>query len=194
MYWVYLWQNNTFQKVWKLHIYFKTKVVNEIFGWFFFMVYDIDIHGLNLWPFKDLKFCDEISLLKKNAFFNNECIVIIFLKKTKTIAISKRRRFYRWALHVFFNFLLFGNVSWTTNMRLYGRWKTVSYILYVHWFYPIFFIYRWIKINFDSKCTLSSKMFSCKFLSFLLVFMIAKNCHQHFNFLHIIIFDIHHLF
>jgi hypothetical protein len=25
--------------------------------------------------------------------------------------ISKRERFYRWALHYFFNFLLFGNVS-----------------------------------------------------------------------------------
>jgi hypothetical protein len=31
-----------------------------------------------------------------------------------------------------FLFFLFGNVSWTTNMRLYGRWKVVNYILYVH--------------------------------------------------------------
>jgi hypothetical protein len=32
-----------------------------------FMVYDIDIHELNLGPFRDLKFLDEISL-KKNVF------------------------------------------------------------------------------------------------------------------------------
>jgi hypothetical protein len=30
----------------------------------FFMVYDIDIHELNLRPFKYLKFLDEISLKK----------------------------------------------------------------------------------------------------------------------------------
>ncbi len=28
----------------------------------FFIVYDIDIHELNLWPFKYLNFMDEISL------------------------------------------------------------------------------------------------------------------------------------
>ncbi len=33
----------------------------------FFMVYDIDIHQLNLGPFKILKFLDEISL--KNYVF-----------------------------------------------------------------------------------------------------------------------------
>jgi hypothetical protein len=31
-----------------LNIYFKIKVVDGIFGWFVFMVYDIDIHKLNL--------------------------------------------------------------------------------------------------------------------------------------------------
>jgi hypothetical protein len=75
-------------------------------------VYDIDIHELNLGPFRDLKFLDEISL-KKSVFFaflNNKCIIIfVFTKKTTTI--SKRRSFYRWTLHYFFNFLLFGNVS-----------------------------------------------------------------------------------
>jgi hypothetical protein len=30
----------------------------------FFMVYEIDIHELNLGPFRDLKFLDEISLKK----------------------------------------------------------------------------------------------------------------------------------
>jgi hypothetical protein len=42
------------------------------------MVYDIDIHELNLGPFKDLKFLDEISF-KKCVFFvflNNVCIKI----------------------------------------------------------------------------------------------------------------------
>jgi hypothetical protein len=37
-------QNNTHHIVWNLNIYFKTKVVDEIVGWIFFMVYDIDIH------------------------------------------------------------------------------------------------------------------------------------------------------
>jgi hypothetical protein len=50
-----------------LHIYFKTKVVSGILGWIFFMVYAIDIHELNLRPFRDLKFLDEISL--KNVCF-----------------------------------------------------------------------------------------------------------------------------
>jgi hypothetical protein len=36
-----------------LNIYFKTKVVDGIFGWFFLMVYDIDIHQLNLGQFKN---------------------------------------------------------------------------------------------------------------------------------------------
>jgi hypothetical protein len=35
----------------------------------------------------------------------------------------------------------------------------------------------------DSKQTLSSKMLSCKFLSVLLLFRIAKGCHQDFNLL-----------
>ncbi len=78
----------------------------------FFMVYDIDIHKLNLKPFKIFMFLDEISL-KKSVFFailNNKCIIISFFRK-KTTTISKRKIFYRWALHYFFNFVLFGNVS-----------------------------------------------------------------------------------
>jgi len=49
----------------------------------FFEVYDIDIHELNLEPFKDLKFLDEISL-KKCVFFvllKNKFIVILFLRR-----------------------------------------------------------------------------------------------------------------
>jgi len=48
----------------KLHIYFKTKVVSGIIAWFFNIVYAIDIHELNLGPFRDLKFLDEISFKK----------------------------------------------------------------------------------------------------------------------------------
>jgi hypothetical protein len=47
------------------------------------MVYDIDIHKLNLGQFKNLKFLDEISF-KKCVFlhlFSNECIIISFFKK-----------------------------------------------------------------------------------------------------------------
>jgi hypothetical protein len=35
----------------KLHMYFKIKFVGEIFGWMFFLVYDIDIYQLNLGSF-----------------------------------------------------------------------------------------------------------------------------------------------
>ncbi len=123
-----------------LIIYFKTKVVDGVLGWIF-LWYFIDIHQLNLGQFRNLKFLDEIPLRKCVfwEFFTNECIIIFsFYKKPTTI--SKRRRFYKWALHYFFNFLLFVNVLWITNMRPYGRWKNVSYILYVHWFYSILFI------------------------------------------------------
>jgi hypothetical protein len=43
------------------------KVMNGILEWSFFMVYDIDIHQLNLGPFGDSKFLDEISF--KQCFF-----------------------------------------------------------------------------------------------------------------------------
>jgi hypothetical protein len=44
------------------------------------MVYDIDIHELNLGPFKDLKFLDEISFKECvfSAFLDNKCIIISF--------------------------------------------------------------------------------------------------------------------
>jgi len=75
----------------------------------FFMAYDIDIHELNFWPFKDLKFLDEISLKKSVfiAFFNNKCIIIyIFKKKTTTIYLHvKRQSFYNCT--IFFNVVTF---------------------------------------------------------------------------------------
>ncbi len=71
----------------------------------FFMVYDIDIHELNLGPFRNFFKFGEISL-KKCVFFsflNNKFIIISFFR-IKTTTISKRRRYYRWALHYFFKF------------------------------------------------------------------------------------------
>jgi hypothetical protein len=53
---------------------------------------------------------------------------------------------------------------------------------------------HWIKINFDSKWTLSFKILWCKILNFLLVFRIIKGYHQDFNLLCNIILVIHHLF
>jgi hypothetical protein len=55
-----------------LDIYFKTRVMDGILGVNFFMVYDIDIHQLNLGQFKNLNFLDEIPF--KNVFF---CICLI---------------------------------------------------------------------------------------------------------------------
>jgi hypothetical protein len=46
----------------------------------FFMVYDIDIHQLNLGKFGNLKFFDEVSF-KECVFlhlFSNECIIKTF--------------------------------------------------------------------------------------------------------------------
>jgi hypothetical protein len=53
----------------------------------FFLVYDIDIHELNLTPFKDLKFLDEISFKKcvVFSFLNNKCIITYFFKEKTTI-------------------------------------------------------------------------------------------------------------
>ncbi len=47
------------------------------------MVYDIDIHELNLRPFINLKNLEEISFKKcvVFSFLNNKCIIIIFLRK-----------------------------------------------------------------------------------------------------------------
>jgi hypothetical protein len=44
----------------------------------FFMVYDIDIHELNLRPFRNLKNLDEISfkILFYFPFLNNKCKII----------------------------------------------------------------------------------------------------------------------
>jgi len=76
------------------------------------MVYDIEVHESNPKLYRDLKFLDEISYFKSVffAFLNNKCTIISSLKK-KTTTITRRTKFYKWALHYFFNFILFANVS-----------------------------------------------------------------------------------
>jgi hypothetical protein len=52
----------------------------EFLGEFFKMVYDIDIHQLNLKKFRNLNFLDKIPF-NKCVFlhlFSNECIIISF--------------------------------------------------------------------------------------------------------------------
>jgi hypothetical protein len=54
-------------------------------------MYDIDIHELNLEPFRDLKFLDE-TLFKKCVFFtflNNNCIIIYILKGKKPLPYQR---------------------------------------------------------------------------------------------------------
>jgi hypothetical protein len=56
-------------------------------------MYDIDIHELNLGPFKDLKLLNEISFKKCVffAFLNNKCIMIIFLKEKYHYHIKEKK-------------------------------------------------------------------------------------------------------
>jgi hypothetical protein len=130
-------------------------------------MYDIDIHLWNLKPFRNLKFLIEI-LSKKCVFlhfFNNKCIIIYFFKK-KQYHI-KEEEILLMGIALFFNFFLFGNVSWITNMRPSGHWKNVTYFIYIDLIQSSSSNY-WIKISFDSKWTLSSKMLSCKIIIFIL--------------------------
>ncbi len=67
---------------------------------------------------------------------------------------------------VFFNFLLINNVSWIIHMRPYARWKTISYIFYVHWFLsnPPHLIVKWKLILIQNelwvqKCCANFKVF-----------------------------------
>jgi len=60
----------------------------------FFILYDIDIHELNLGPFRYLKFLEEISFKKcvVFSFLNNKCI-IIFFKRKKPLPYQKGGNF-----------------------------------------------------------------------------------------------------
>jgi hypothetical protein len=61
----------------KLHVYYKNEVLSGILRRIF-IFYDIDIHKLNVGPFRGLKFLDEISFKKcvVFSFLNNKCIRI----------------------------------------------------------------------------------------------------------------------
>jgi hypothetical protein len=94
---------------------------------------------------------------------------------------------------LFFQFSFVWYVSWITNMRPYGYWNIVSYILCTFiLFNPLHLIVGSRLI--DSKWTLSFKMLLCKILSVLLVLRLDKGCHQDFSLLRTIILVIHHLF
>jgi hypothetical protein len=47
------------------------------------MMYDVDIHELNLGPLRNSKFFYEISFKKcvSFVFFNNKCIIMSFFRK-----------------------------------------------------------------------------------------------------------------
>jgi hypothetical protein len=71
-------------------------------------------------------------------FLNNKCIINSYFSE-KTIILRKQKDF-KSEHCIFFHFSLVWYVSWTTNIRPYGYWKDVGYILYAHWFYPYLFI------------------------------------------------------
>jgi hypothetical protein len=74
------------------------------------MLYDIDIHQLNLGKFRNLKFLDEISF-KKCVFlhlFNNECIIIYIFRK-KPLLYQRGGDFIDVHCNIFSNYF-FGNV------------------------------------------------------------------------------------
>ncbi len=56
----------------KLHTYFKTRVVDGIYWWIFFVINDMDIFQLNLGPFGSLNFFVEKSLKIVFFFSNNK--------------------------------------------------------------------------------------------------------------------------
>jgi hypothetical protein len=116
------------------------------------------------------------------SFLNNKCIIKKF-KGKKPLPYQRGTYFINGHYIIFFNFLFFGNVSWTTNMRPYDNWKIIIiYCMYID-FIQSFSSNHWININFDSKWTSNSKMLSCIFKIFLLVFRIIKKYHQDFSLL-----------
>jgi hypothetical protein len=76
------------------------------------MVYDIDIHELNLGPFEDLKFLDETSFLKcvVFSFLNNKCIIFLFTEK-KSLPYQRGRDFIDGHWMIFIYLFIFGNIS-----------------------------------------------------------------------------------
>jgi hypothetical protein len=72
------------------------------------MVYDIDIHELNLRPFRNLKVLDEI-LLKKCSFciLSNKCIIISSFQEKNHHHI-KEEEIFKMGIEFLFFFLFFG--------------------------------------------------------------------------------------
>jgi len=126
------WKNCIYTSKLRLWVEFLSEFFYGVWYWYTW------IKSKTIWRFKVFGW----NFIQKMCFFtflSNKCITITFFKE-KTTTISKKKRFHKWALDYFFNFLFFGNVSWTTNMKPYGHWRIGSYILYVHQFYPILFI------------------------------------------------------
>jgi hypothetical protein len=59
------------------------------------MVFDIDIHELNLRPLRDLKFLDEISFKKCVVFpfLNNKWVIIVFFEEKNHYHIKEEEIF-----------------------------------------------------------------------------------------------------
>jgi hypothetical protein len=130
----------------------------------FLVVNDIDVHQLNLKLFRSLQILVENSFKKCVFlhFLNNKCIInSLFLEKT--ITLRKRKNNYRWAS---FYFSFFFGLVMCHKPQTWGPMAIEKmYIIYFmhNDFIQLFSSNHWIKLNFDSKWTLSSKILSCTF-------------------------------
>jgi hypothetical protein len=112
MYGIYLWLNNTCHKIWKyVCIYIYTwklglwvEFVGECFcgEWYWYT----SIEYMAIWKFKtfgwkSLQWCGFFH------FLNNKCTIIIKNWGKKTLPLRKWKRFYKWTLCYFFNFVCF---------------------------------------------------------------------------------------
>ncbi len=135
----------------KLQIYFKTKVMGGNFVMNFLMVSDIDVHQLNLRPFRNLEILVENSL-KKCVFWHflsNRCIINSYFWE-ETITLKKRKDFIG-GHYIVFSFF-FGLVM-CHEPQTWGLMAIKK--MYVIYFMHIDFIQfsssnHWIKLNFDS--------------------------------------------
>ncbi len=98
-------------------------------------------------------------------FLSNKCIIDFYFWE-KPIPLIKRKFFYRWALYIFSFF--FGLVACYESQTGGPMAIEKMYIIYIM---HIDFIQssssnHWIKLNFDSKWLLSSKILSCMCLGF----------------------------
>jgi hypothetical protein len=129
----------------------------------FLVVSDIDIHQLNLKSFKSLQFLVE-NPFKKCVFFHflsNKFIINFYFWK-KTITFIKKK-IYRWALYyflVFFGLVMCHEPQTWSPMVI----EKMYFVYFMHIdLIQISSSNHWIKLNYDSKWTLSSKILSCTF-------------------------------